>query len=293
MGFSQLSDEENQILATPQTGDIILVDGNSKLSDSLILAQKTIYSKCQSSHVELMIADGAILHATGDQGVHLAFLFDELKTCKPNWRVMRHKKIINQENFDNFSTQFTYFINQTYNKGFMGNGNESTSFCSELVAKCYEKVGFSIFEQRPSKVAPAHFDKIFDSIDENSDWVDVTDDYKKYIDLITNKDDLRWINRFAYATLKTGLFKRSLLAPYRESSFAAMYEMAKELGSSKMLEVLEQSRDVLKNKRNLSFWNEQDYNFGLRPAPDVNILDDYSKVHHQIYKHMMEALKED
>jgi len=286
-------EEEKQILATLQTGDIILVDGNSKLSDSLVMAQKVLYSKCQSSHVELMIADGAILHATGDKGVHLAFLFDELKKCKPNWRVMRHKKIINQENFDNFSTQFTYFINQTYNKGFMGNGNESSSFCSELVAKCYEKIGFSIFEQRPSKVTPAHFDKIFDSIDNDSDWIDVTGDYKKYIDLITNKDDLRKINRFAYATLKTSLFKRSLLAPYRENSLATMYEMAKEMGSTKMLEVLEQSRDTLKNKRNLSFWNEQDYNFGLRPAPDVNILEDYSKVLQQIGEHMMEALRED
>jgi len=293
MEFSKLSDEENQILETPQTGDIILVDGNSKLSDSLILAQKAIYSKCQSSHVELMIADGAILHATGDQGVHLAFLFDELKKCKPNWRVMRHKNIISQENFDNFSTQFTYFINQTYNKGFMGNGNESSSFCSELVAKCYEKVGFSIFEQRPSKVAPAHFDQIFDSIDEYSDWIDVTDDYKKYLELITNKDDLRKINRFAYATLKTGLFKRSLLAPYRENSFATMYAVAKEFGSSEMLEVLEQSRDALKNKRNLSFWNEQDYNFGLRPTPNVNILEDYAEVHQKIREHMMEALRED
>lgn len=290
--LEDLSEEAKQILAMPQTGDIILVDGDSKLSSSLIFGQKVIYPSCQSSHVELMIADGAVLHATGDNGVHLTFLFDELKTCKPNWRVMRNKSIATKENFDDFSMQFMYFVNQTYNKKFMGNGNEFSSFCSELIAKCYEKIGFNIFSQRPSKVAPAHFDEIFDRIDSDSEWIDVTGDYKKYIELITKEKSLRKINRLAYATLKTSLFKRSLLAPYRENTFANIYTSAQKTNNEKILEVLEIAREALKNGRNLSFWNEQDYEFGLRVPPEMDILEDFSKVLNQISEHMIECLKE-
>lgn len=290
--LGNISEEDKKILSTPQAGDIILLDGNSKLSDSLILAQKTIYSKSQSSHVEVMIDDGVVLHATGDKGVHLAFLPDELKQAKSNWRVIRNKNLATAENFENFSIQFFYFLNQTYNKVFMGAGNEYSSFCSELAAKCYEKIGFKIFEQRPSKVAPAHFDKLCDEITDDSEWIDVTENYKIYLDLLFNNHELRQVNRMAYATLKTGLFKRALLAPYREYSLSIMYEFAEKAENTEMISKLEEFRKIMKEQRHLSFWNETDHEFGLKTRPNVNILEDFTSVHTQIYLHYFEALKE-
>ena len=287
-----ISEEERLILLTPQVGDIFLVDGNSKLSSALIAAQKVIYPKCRSSHVEVMVGDGVILHATGDLGVHLAFLYDELKKCNSNWRVLRNKRLIEHQNFEKFEKEMFYFLDQTYNRKFLGEGDESSAFCSELIAKCYQKIGLPIFDKLPSKVAPANFDQLIDSLDDNSDWVDITSSYTPYVSLLTKRKDIRDINRIGYATLKAALFKRKLLAPYRESSLATMYEFAKKNNNMAILNVLESARDALKNRRELSFWNEKDYEFGLRPAPEVNILEDFGKVHNLIYQHYFDALKE-
>lgn len=41
-------------------GDVLLVNGNSKLSSGLIAAQKTIYLQSRSSHVGLFIGEGSL-----------------------------------------------------------------------------------------------------------------------------------------------------------------------------------------------------------------------------------------
>lgn len=50
-------------------GDVLLVTGDSKISSSLVAAQKAIYKNSVSSHVELSLGDGTFVHATADRGV--------------------------------------------------------------------------------------------------------------------------------------------------------------------------------------------------------------------------------
>lgn len=228
-------------------GDILLVSGEGKLSKSLIAAQKIIYPNVSSSHVEFCLGDGIFIHSTNDSGVHLTLLIDEDKACNQQWRVIRHKSVNKLGTVtENLQKAAMYFYAQDYNKVFMGPGNQTSSFCSELVAKAYDRAGIEIIKgKKPSQVTPAHFDKEADLL---TDWADVTEEYKVILaDMLKNE----FPYRLGLNTLSAVMDRRKVHERFRES----MIEMF-ENGTPKQKEMAKEIKERLEG-RELKFWHEK------------------------------------
>ncbi len=236
------------------SGDVLLVTGESKLSASLVLAQKAIYGKAVSSHVALGLGDGTFVHATGDGGVHITFIIDELKTCSNEWRAIRLKGISEAQQ-EELSKSGLYFLRQGYNKVFMGSGNDHSSFCSELVAKAYKMAGIPIFNgAAPSKVAPAHFDQ---EADTNAVWEDVT---AEYIERLKEMEANPFPYRFTCDLIRASMARRHFMSNQRKTLFDVMQAMSDVEGNPKMRELVEELKQGLRENRNLNFWDENDQN---------------------------------
>ena len=229
-------------------GDVLLVTGEGKLSSSLVAMQKVIYPKARSSHVEFCLGDGVFIHSTGDKGVHLTLLIDEDIACKNRWRVIRHKSITEAGfNTEKLQKSAMFFYAQDYNKVFMGSGNDTSSFCSELVAKAFDRAGIEIFGGKaPSKVTPAHFDKEADSLE---DWIDVTEEYKVILDDMKG-NELPY--RLAANTLSAVMTRRKAYEPFRQKIIEHF-----ENGSPENKELAKKMREMLTG-RELKYWHEKD-----------------------------------
>lgn len=229
-------------------GDVLLVTGDGKLSSALVAAQKVIYPNVTSNHVEFSMGDGVFIHSTNDKGVHLTLLVDEDKACNQKWRVIRHKSISEASlETENLQKAAMYFYAQDYNKVFMGSGNDSSSFCSELVAKAYARAEIKIIEGKlPSKVTPAHFDKEADGLE---DWVDVTDEYQTILAAMEEND---FIYRMAANTLSAVMTRRKVHEPIRQKMIERF-----ENGSTGSKEVAKKFREMLAG-RELKYWHEKD-----------------------------------
>ncbi|MEP0357451.1 hypothetical protein [Paraglaciecola sp.] len=142
--------------------------------------QKIIYKDARSSHVLICLGDSTYIHATDDGGVHLRFLFDEMKEIKDDWRIIR-LRALPEEKEEELIRAGIYFIKQSYNHKFLLASDEKSSFCSELAGKIFNKASIQIFNDLPPhKLTPAHFDQ---EADKGVDWEDVTDECRKsYID---------------------------------------------------------------------------------------------------------------
>ena len=210
--------------------------------------QKFIYPKASSSHVEFSLGDGVFIHSTGDKGVHLTPLLDEDIACKSRWRVIRHKSISEAGlSTENLQKAAVFFYAQDYNKAFMGSGNDSSSFCSELVAKAYARAGIEIFGGKaPSKVTPAHFDKEADNLE---DWVDVTEEYKA---ILADMKENEFPYRLAASTLSAVMARRKAHEPFRQKIIEHF-----ESGSPENQELAKRMRDMLAG-RELKYWHEKD-----------------------------------
>lgn len=229
-------------------GDILLVTGSGKLSSSLVAMQKVIYSKARSSHVEFCLGDGIFIHSTGDKGVHITLLLDEDVACKSRWRVIRHKSITGAGlSTEKLQKAAMFFYAQDYNKVFMGSGNEKSSFCSELVAKAYDRARIKIVSGKaPSKVTPAHFNLEADNLE---DWSDVTDEY---MTILTDMKENEFPYRFAATTLSAAMNRRKVHEPFRQKIIEHY-----ENGSLKNKELAKEMREMLAD-RELKFWHEKD-----------------------------------
>lgn len=233
-------------------GDVLLVTGQSKLSVGLVAAQKAIYKEAKSSHVEFGLGDGFFIHATNDGGVHLSFLLDELENCNSDWRVIRLTNLKEGER-EQLVKSALYFLRQGYNKVYMGEGTEHSSFCSELVAKAYKKAGLPVIDGKmPSKVAPAHFDKEADALIE---WANVTNEYR---DRLAEMEKDRPLYRMVLNHLQGSFAMRHMASQARGSIFQVMEMLSEHDENSKLREVFQDVKQQLREKRELHFWDEND-----------------------------------
>lgn len=233
-------------------GDIFLVRGGSKSSTAIVNAQKILYPKAKSSHVEFYLGDGSIIHSTGDNGVHLAFLLDELKDIKDEWKVIRLLGVTEQDT-ENLAKAAIYFLRQEYNVKYMMEGVDNKSFCSELIAKIYMKANIKILNGKdPSKVAPAHFDK---EVDQLSLWEDVTSEYHQIIKKIKENE---FEYRFIHNAIKGSLAKRHFLSQMRKDLSEAATIISEETGSEGVSKLFDKLKKELSESRTLDFWDEND-----------------------------------
>lgn len=235
-----------------QIGDVLLVTGTNKISPALVIAQKALYSRAISSHVALSLGDGVFIHATGDKGVHLTLITDELDSCKPGWKVVRLKHLTAAQR-DEVMKAALFFLRQGYNAIFMGAGNDSSSFCSELVAHSFAKANIHLFGERlPSKVAPAHFDE---QVDVGEHWIDVTDEYKVLCGTIRKEPDMF---RLGMAYLQATLARRAFASKKRIEIFTALESLSDSTGNENLRKMVGEVKQGLRENRTLKFWDEKD-----------------------------------
>ena len=223
-------------------GDILLVTGSAKSSKGLVAGQKAIiYDKAVSSHAAFSLTDGSFIHSTTDKGVHLAFFPDIIQDCEDGWRVIRLKEL-DEEKRRLLLAGANHFLSQDYNYGLLGKGSDSSSFCSELAAKAYQRAGVHILNGlQPSKVAPAHFDI---EADLQKDWTDVTEDYRKLLEDIKANPEIyalgfmvlaHSIERLRRTNVRTEIMMQIAKSLFKSDNFQAEIQRAKkELDEQKL-----------------------------------------------------------
>ncbi len=168
-----------------QAGDLLLVRGTNPMSKPIVVGQKILKPfHATSSHILISIGDGIYIHATGDKGVHITTFKEELPTVLDDWKAIRFKSL-SKEQLDELIKSVLHYMGQDYNSIYFTN-SESSSFCSELAAKIYQKAGISILNnKKPKNVIPADFDKEANTQEE---WQDITDETKKCFDNLDTKE---------------------------------------------------------------------------------------------------------
>lgn len=162
-----------------KTGDIILVTGTSNSSKILANLQKTVYSNARSSHVVIVQADFICIDAMPKIGVSLKLIPEVLNDVKDDWRIIRFKGLKEKDN-EVLAKACAYYIKQPYIILPKRKPAKKFSYCSELARKVYfdSKIKDTGIPNN-TIIKPCDFDKI---ADQNSQWLDITDSVKPYID---------------------------------------------------------------------------------------------------------------
>lgn len=239
-----------------QPGDVFLMCGDAKHSQYLAVAQRALYLKSRSSHVLFSFGDGAFVHSTTGGGVDFEFYERAISDAKDGWQVIR-KKGLTAETRENLQKAALFFVDQAYNYKFLLKSNDSSSFCSELVAKIFERAGVPLFDKETGKVTPADFDRAADTDD---CWEDVTDGYKEAFEEI-GKDP--FMHRFAYNTLVATIRKRQTMMRQTDVIFGGLKALAEkgEISQDFYKKAIAMEA-AFRERKNVSFWNEQKYTDG-------------------------------
>ena len=235
-------------------GDLFLMCGDAKSSEWLARLQKAIYKKANSSHVMISMGDGAFVHATPDGGVNFTSYPSINESLKDGWRVIRRAELT-QDNYDTLQKSAMFYAGQAYNYKFFLNGNDSSSFCSELAAKIYALAGIDLVPERdPSKTTPAHLDKI---ADEGGQWQDVTNIYANGFAAIDKDPRTYAIGHLCFFSL---INKRQMMLKMTDQLFDMLGKV--EDGDDHLAKFRDRfygmEAEFRKNK-NISFWNENKY----------------------------------
>ena len=70
-----------------------------------------------------------------------------------------------------------YFLGQPYNWKFAFRRSESSSYCSELAAKAFAQIGFSISRKRPARTLPIDIQ----ILKGKENWIDVSSVYFEFL----------------------------------------------------------------------------------------------------------------
>ena len=172
-----------------QAGDILIVKGKSGFSKILALSQKFFYLKNTSSHILISVADGFYIHATSNKGVHFISFKELLPEIENNFKVIRLKKLENQQ-YEELVRTVTFYMGQVYNKTYFFD-KYNASFCSELAAKIYKKANIFILDNKePKYVIPADFEREADLCNQ---WIDITNETKEKYNELSSMGHAYWI----------------------------------------------------------------------------------------------------
>lgn len=233
-----------------RAGDVLLVRGTTSQSQILVSSQKLLYTKARSSHVLLGLGDGTFIHATGDGGVHLTFLLDELAQVQDDWRVVRLASIAPEQR-NALQVAGLHFLRQGYNRKFFGPEQENSSFCSELVAKAFRKADVEIFGgKRAGMVTPASFDRAADS---QGSWLDVSDIYRNQLSTFITYEKMY---RLGFGVIEQSLARRNVISGMRNTVMNMLVELAPEEDRTNKQALMDEQRQYLRKNRALSFWDE-------------------------------------
>lgn len=164
-----------------QSGDIILISSNSRKSANIFAQSLIRRKKALHSHVAVALKLGNAIHAMPNGGVHTASIHELLTSGKYSFQVYRNtivntkvSMLISSRDFDDC---LLYYSRQKYNFWIFTLSRNNASFCSELVAKAYKKIGISISKKRTSSTLPID---IYNYVSVSKEWENVTESYKSF-----------------------------------------------------------------------------------------------------------------
>jgi hypothetical protein len=162
------------------------------------------------SHCLICILPGLYVHSDFP-GVNLVLADEEQVSSNPHFHVKRSTKLSKDpEAIAQVSSTAFYHLKKGYNLRFnfsrlSRKHYESHAFCSQLVSHVYEKLGIS-FGRSPSSVLPFDIEL---TLDNSSDWEDVTTNYRMADDLfrrgLINAHDLTDMRILMMSAWKTFL----------------------------------------------------------------------------------------
>ena len=191
----------------PQAGDIALVCGVKRTSRFLVYGQRALRSTANFSHCAVNVC-GSVWCEAMPTGVRLLTTEEFLQSghYEENWEVIRMKVgSLNVADQNRRNTAIpgdllsdnsawlratTYFVGQRYN---FAAGipklkqSETASFCSELVVKVYERMGYKLVGKASELVFPADLEILTD----DPCWQKVGNAYRKYFEAVTNLEQTR------------------------------------------------------------------------------------------------------
>lgn len=187
--------------STPLAGDIILCGTSWNVHAQRVLRFGRV---ADYSHAAVMCSINFGVQAMPDSGVDTfglhQFFSDQLASS--SWKVYRHKDVdayaANQGDMDittRFRAAAKYFMGQGYNFAINipewpgSNNNSRRSFCSQLVARIYEKAGCVRPHTRllTSTVLPSDLQS---HLARSKEWLEVTSIYSRRMDWVVDKDRL-------------------------------------------------------------------------------------------------------
>lgn len=106
-------DEASQVDGLLQPGDVILCTGETLGAKVITKGQKYAYEHARSSHVALIHADYVCIDAMPGAGVTNRLVSSVLTDVKPDWRVIRCKKL-SPEHIDCVYRACAFYLAQPY-----------------------------------------------------------------------------------------------------------------------------------------------------------------------------------
>lgn len=172
-------DELSQVNNLLKTGDLILSTGNTTGARIITKGQKFGYKNARSSHVALIHADFVCVDAVPGLGVSNRLVSDVLSDVKPDWRVIRCKKL-GSEHLDSIYQACAFYLAQPYKILPSKKPMKGAAYCSELARKVFLHTGVTgIGIPNDCVLSPGKYD---DLADNHLQWEDVTEHVRPAID---------------------------------------------------------------------------------------------------------------
>ena len=216
--------------STPLAGDIILCGASWNVHAQRVLRPG---NAAEYSHAAVMCSINFGVQAMPDSGVDAFGLHEFLsgQVAGSPWKVFRHKDLdVSAARGDDmgitmrFRNAAKYFMGQRYNYGINlpelpgSTDSSQRSFCSQLVARIYEKTGDVMPHARllTSTVLPADLQS---QLTGNDDWLDVTSIYARRLDWVLEKQRLS--DEIARETASIHILRQDLeLSLWSQKKFA-------------------------------------------------------------------------
>lgn len=174
------NDELSLVSNLLKAGDVILSTGNTIGAKIITKGQKKIgYKHARSSHVALVHADFVCVDAMPSLGVSNRLVSDVLSDVKPDWRVIRCKKL-GSEHLDSIYQACAFYLAQPYKILPSKKPMKAAAYCSELARKVFLHTGVTgIGIPNDSVLSPGKFDELADN---HPQWEDVTEQVRPAIE---------------------------------------------------------------------------------------------------------------
>lgn len=243
-------DELSKVDGLLQAGDIILCTGDTLGAKIITNGQKYAYENARSSHVALIHADFLCVDAMPGDGVSNRLVSEVLADVKPDWRVIRCKKL-SPEHTDDVYRACAFYLAQPYKILPSKKPMKGAAYCSELARKVFLHTGITgIGIPNDSVLSPGRFDALADN---HPEWEDVTEQVRPAIEFSMKYPELL---RVSFRLMVEGLKLNRKRFEERKEQVKQIQLLAsrKKITKDKAKELIKAIREI-ENDMNHKFWD--------------------------------------